>query len=165
MYYVDEILYMLVMPIIKIAILCTYLRIFTNIKFKRLVYGTIGLNVAYAIAFSLITIFQCTPVKNVCFTPPILTYSFICVVTNFFSLGWFAQAWENWDKSRPGRCNNINAQSWASAGWNIVLDLVVVILPMPMLWRMNLNPRKKFLVMLMFGTFHNILLACNRGFF
>lgn len=28
---------------------------------------------------------------------------------------------------------------------------------MPMLWRMNLNPRKKFLVMLMFGTFHNIL--------
>lgn len=69
MYYVDEILYMLVMPIIKIAILCTYLRIFTNIKFKRLVYGTIGLNVAYAIAFSLITIFQCTPVKNVCLTP------------------------------------------------------------------------------------------------
>lgn len=72
MYYVDEILYMLVMPIIKIAILCTYLRIFTNIKFKRLVYGTIGLNVAYAIAFSLITIFQCTPVKNVCLTPPII---------------------------------------------------------------------------------------------
>lgn len=70
MYYVDEILYMLVMPIIKIAILCTYLRIFTNIKFKRLVYGTIGLNVAYAIAFSLITIFQCTPVKNVCLTLP-----------------------------------------------------------------------------------------------
>lgn len=32
----------------------------------------------------------------------------------------------------------------------------MVILPMPMLWRMNLNPRKKFLVMLMFGTFHNI---------
>lgn len=84
----------------------------------------------------------------------ILTYSFICVVTNFFFFGGFAQAWENWDKSRPGRCNNINAQSWASAGWNIVLDLVVVILPMPMLWRMNLNPRKKFLVMLMFGTFY-----------
>lgn len=157
MYYVDEILYMLVMPIIKIAILCTYLRIFTNIKFKRLVYGTIGLNVAYAIAFSLITIFQCTPVKNVCLTPYLILtlpiHLFICVVTNFFFFGGFAQAWENWDKSLPGRCNNINAQSWASAGWNIVLDLVVVILPMPMLWRMNLNPRKKFLVMLMFGTF------------
>lgn len=77
----------------------------------------------------------------------------------------FAQAWENWDKSRPGRCNNINAQSWASAGWNIVLDLVVVILPMPMLWRMNLNPRKKFLVMLMFGTSHNILLALQEKIF
>lgn len=31
---------------------------------------------------------------------------------------------------------------------------------MPMLWRMNLNPRKKFLVMLMFGTF---LLALPRN--
>lgn len=93
MYYVDEILYMLVMPIIKIAILCTYLRIFTNIKFKRLVYGTIGLNVAYAIAFSLITIFQCTPVKNVCLTLPtprdtdLFIHLFVCVVTNFFSFG------------------------------------------------------------------------------
>lgn len=82
-----------------------------------------------------------------------------------FLLGGFAQAWENWDKSLPGRCNNINAQSWASAGWNIVLDLVVVILPMPMLWRMNLNPRKKFLVMLMFGTSHNILLALQEKIF
>lgn len=92
----------------------------------------------------------------------LLIHLFVCVVTNFFSLGGFAQAWENWDKSLPGRCNNINAQSWASAGWNIVLDLVVVILPMPMLWRMNLNPRKKFLVMLMFGTFYLPRLALQQ---
>lgn len=99
------------------------------------------------------------------FDPPLyrLIHLFVLLLIPF--LWGYAQAWENWDKSRPGRCNNINAQSWASAGWNIVLDLVVVILPMPMLWRMNLNPRKKFLVMLMFGTFHNILLACNRESF
>lgn len=61
------------------------------------------------------------------------------------------QAWTHWDQEQQGRCNNINAQSWASAAFNIILDLIVVILPMPMLWKMNLNPRKKFLVMLMFG--------------
>lgn len=61
------------------------------------------------------------------------------------------QAWNYWDEAHPGHCNNINAQSWASAILNICLDLVVVGLPMPLLWQMNLNTRKKILVMLMFG--------------
>lgn len=65
MYFIDEILYQVALPIIKIAILCTYLKIFTNKHFKWLVYGSIGLNVTYGIIFCLITIFQCTPVKNV----------------------------------------------------------------------------------------------------
>ncbi|GIZ47643.1 hypothetical protein CKM354_001072800 [Cercospora kikuchii] len=124
-YYVDEILYLTALPTIKIAICCTYLRIFQHKNFKLLAYIAIALNVAYAITFILITAFQCTPVNL---------------------------AWDNWDKSLPGRCNNINAQSWASAAFNIALDLVVVVLPMPMLWRMNLNTRKKILVMLMFSV-------------
>ncbi|KAI5361285.1 Putative extracellular membrane protein, CFEM [Septoria linicola] len=124
-YFYDELLYLLALPTIKIAILCTYLRIFPTKQFRTLVFVAIGLNVAYAITFFLITVFQCDPVPL---------------------------AWTHWDQEQPGRCNNINAQSWASAALNIILDLIVVILPMPMLWKMNLNPRKKFLVMLMFGV-------------
>ncbi|KAM3417701.1 hypothetical protein BST61_g5935 [Cercospora zeina] len=124
-FWVDEILYLATLPTIKIAICCTYLRIFQSQKFKMLAYGAIALNVTYALVFIFITAFQCTPV-------------------NF--------TWNQWDKEHPGHCNDINAQSWASAALNIALDLVVAILPMPMLWKMNLNIRKKILVMLMFSV-------------
>lgn len=41
-----------------------------------------------------------------------------------------AKAWHGWDKEHEGRCNNINAQSWAAAGINIALDVAVVSLPL-----------------------------------
>lgn len=64
-YYADEIMYLAALPVIKIAILCTYLRIFQQKAFRQLVYGALALNVAYAITFILITVFQCTPVRLV----------------------------------------------------------------------------------------------------
>lgn len=64
-YYADEIMYLAALPIIKIAILCTYLRIFQQKTFRQLVWGALALNVAYAITFILITVFQCTPVDLV----------------------------------------------------------------------------------------------------
>lgn len=54
------------LPTIKIAICCTYLRIFQTKAFRQLVFIAIGLNVAYAITFILITVFQCSPVSLVC---------------------------------------------------------------------------------------------------
>lgn len=65
-YYIDEILYLVALPTIKIAICCTYLRIFQTKGFRQLVFVAIGLNVAYAITFVLITVFQCSPVELVC---------------------------------------------------------------------------------------------------
>ncbi|USW58054.1 Putative extracellular membrane protein, CFEM [Septoria linicola] len=125
LYYFAEMMYIVALPAIKIAILLTYLRIFQSKHFRMLVYGALGLNVAYIVAFLFATIFQCSPIDL---------------------------AWHHWDEAHPGHCNNVNAQSWASAAFNIVLDLIVVILPMPMLWRMELNKRKRVLVMLMFGV-------------
>jgi hypothetical protein len=50
-----------------------------------------------------------------------------------------------------GTCNNINAQGWTSALFNVVLDIMTLSLPLPMLMKMNLNWRKKTLVMIMFS--------------
>jgi hypothetical protein len=36
------------------------------------------------------------------------------------------QAWHYWDGEHEGRCNNINAQSWAAAAINIVLDVATI---------------------------------------
>ncbi|KAF7196176.1 Satratoxin biosynthesis SC1 cluster protein 4 [Pseudocercospora fuligena] len=123
-YYWDEDLYLSALPAVKISLLLTYLRIFGHDrKFRHLVYIVIALNVGYWISFVLISVFQCLPIE--------------C-------------AWLRWSGEYPCRCNHINAQGWAAAALNVVLDIMTLSLPLPSLYRMQLNKRKKFWVILMF---------------
>ncbi|RMY79527.1 hypothetical protein D0864_09078 [Hortaea werneckii] len=79
----------------------------------------------YGVAFLLVSVFQCRP----------LSY-----------------AWHHWDGEHSGTCNNINAQGWTSAAFNVILDVIVIALPLPLLAKLQLNKRKKFLVILMFSV-------------
>ena len=81
--------------------------------------------VGYGIAFLLVSVFQCTPIPL---------------------------AWDHWDGTHEGRCNNINAQAWTSAAINVILDFVILGLPMPIIVKLEMNMRKKALVLLMFST-------------
>lgn len=89
-YYFDELLYLAALPTIKIAILCTYLRIFQAPNFRKLVFGVIGLNVAYAITFFVITVFQCSPISLVRCGVTLHTHSKLTRFTGMDSLGQFA---------------------------------------------------------------------------
>jgi hypothetical protein len=109
----------------KISILIFYLRIFSRRGFKYGAYALIAANVMYLIAFELVTIWQCRPIKG---------------------------AWRRWDGEFPCTCNNINLQGWLSATFNIVLDVCMLSLPMPELYRLSLSTKKKVHVMLMFGV-------------
>jgi hypothetical protein len=87
-------------------------------------YVVIGLNAGYLIAFVLISVFQCRPIKG---------------------------AWLRWDGEGHYSCNNINAQGWSAAAINMILDLTVMALPLRELYRLNLSLRKKLFVMSMFS--------------
>ncbi|KAK9636714.1 hypothetical protein HCH54_010000 [Aspergillus fumigatus] len=87
-------------------------------------YIVIGLNTGFLIAFVLISVFQCRPIKG---------------------------AWLHWDGEGHYSCNNINAQGWSAAAINMVLDLIVMALPLRELYRLNLSLRKKLFVMSMFS--------------
>lgn len=96
--------------------LLTYLRFFPDHRFRQACYFVIGLNVVYAIAFVLISVFQCLPINL---------------------------AWERWmyknAAEMPGHCNNINAQGWASAAVNVILDFFTLSLPLPSLWSLQVR--------------------------
>jgi hypothetical protein len=77
----------------------------------------------YIIAFVTATALQCIPVRI---------------------------AWEHWDGEHHGKCINLNADAWASAGVNIILDLIVIILPIKEVMNLAMSRRRKFGVMLMF---------------
>lgn len=123
-YFYDEDLYLTALPLIKISILLFYLRIFPQDWFRMACFITMGACACYGIAFLLVSVFQCIPVSL---------------------------AWHHWDNEHPGRCNDINAQGWTSAAFNVILDVVVLLLPMPVIAKLELNVRKKILILLMFS--------------
>lgn len=123
-YYYDEDLYLTALPMVKISILLFYVRIFPQRWFRWSCYVTMFACFGYGVAFLLVSVFQCIPISF---------------------------AWTNWDGEHTGTCNDINAQGWTSAALNVILDVVVIVLPMPLISKLQLNNRKKFFVFLMFS--------------
>lgn len=109
----------------KISILLFYLKVFPGKNIRLGCWILIGLNVAYFIAFELVSIFQCTPIEG---------------------------AWRAWDKEFPAKCNNINMQGWMAAILNIVLDVATLCLPLWELYKLSLSRKKKIQIMLMFSV-------------
>ncbi|KXS98298.1 hypothetical protein AC578_6831 [Pseudocercospora eumusae] len=123
--YFNELFYILGLSFVKIAILLTYLRFFSDVKFRKWVFVVIGLNVISLIGFIFALLFQCTPIPY---------------------------AWLRWDGTHKGTCVEFDHIAWPAAAINILLDLIVIGLPFPQLWKMKMNKRKKLQVMVMFGT-------------
>ncbi|KAJ5504426.1 hypothetical protein N7463_007300 [Penicillium fimorum] len=123
-YFWDELIYLSILPLTKISICCFYLRIFPDRQFRTATYVTIALNICYWIAFILISVFQCRPLPG---------------------------AWHRWYEEENYKCNHINAQGWAAAALNMVLDIIVMALPLRQLYGLNLSVKRKSYVMCMFS--------------
>ena len=113
--YGSEITYCLVITGIKSSILCMYLRLFSvNKAFARAVYAFLVVVVGWGIATLLSTIFQCTPISAA------------------------------WDPSiTNGHC--LVYPSWfiGTSIPSILIDFGILILPIPMIWRLKLSTEKK----------------------
>ena len=109
---------------IRVSILCLYLRIFPQRAFKKTVYTIMVVNVLYGTAFILTSLFQCIPVNA---------------------------AWTKWDGTGPAKCINANAIGWTSAAINIVLDTIIIILPLPVLTRLVMSWERRIYILVMFG--------------
>ncbi|KAI8629204.1 hypothetical protein F5Y19DRAFT_93230 [Xylariaceae sp. FL1651] len=125
LYWWAELLYQAALPLTRISILLFYLKVFPQDSIRWANFALIGTNVAYLFAFDIATIFQCFPVYG---------------------------AWTFWDGSFDGHCNNVHLQSWLSAAFNILLDLLVIILPLPSLARLSVSRKKKIQILLMFSV-------------
>ncbi|PHH71188.1 hypothetical protein CDD82_6688 [Ophiocordyceps australis] len=101
---------------IKLSILFFYISIFTMANVRKAVYVVIFLTVALLIAVLFESFFLCRP---------------------------FAYTW---DKTIPGVCGSTQDAYLAIAIVNLITDLCVVALPMPLLWRLKLPQRKKIAI-------------------
>lgn len=122
-FYVIEILYFFNVAMLKLSLLFFFLRIFPAKPIKRLLWATIAFDICFGIAFILVAIFQCTPIR-------------------FY--------WEKWDGEHVGQCINVNALGWANAAISISLDLWMLALPLWQVLQLRLTVKKKISVAIMF---------------
>lgn len=108
----------------KLAILGLFLRIFTKYWHRVSCFALVGLVSATALVVVLVTALQCVPI---------------------------ATLWDP-DGHPHARCIDMNAfWRWGSFP-NIITDVMMLFLPMPCIWRLQLSTRDKIGVILTFAT-------------
>ena len=122
LYYSGEIIYYICVAVTKVAVLNLYLRIAVQRAFRRLVWACIAIVTATAVASVTASIFQCTPVRKAL------------------------------DSSIRGSCIDVNALFFANAGLDIVQDAFIYVLPVRMLYQLQVPRRQKIALMLVFAV-------------
>jgi hypothetical protein len=118
---VAEILYVFNLVWTKIAILLMYYRIFHFPYFKRWAYIIGTFVILWVITITFCFIFICVPVKKL------------------------------WYPSLPGHCINQVGTWIANAASTIMTDLVILVLPMPQVWKLQLRLSEKLALTLAFS--------------
>lgn len=123
--WLTEIMYMMCLGLTKIALLAFYLKVFPNEGFRRVCWATASTCLVLFPTFSIFTVFYCTPVSY---------------------------TWEGWTGKVEGHCLSFNLFAWIQTCINIALDTFILVLPLPLVWRLNMGRKKKMLLMLMFSV-------------
>jgi hypothetical protein len=118
---VAEVLYVYNLVWTKISILLMYYRIFHFPYFKRWAYGIGAFIIAWVITITFLFIFICVPVEKL------------------------------WYPELPGRCINQVGTWIANAASTITSDLVILLLPLPQVWSLQLRVTEKLAVTVAFS--------------
>lgn len=128
-FWVVQILYILLVTLIKLALTLFYLSIFSGRTIVTLLWATVAFHVAGALAFCIGIVFQCLPIRY---------------------------QWERFNYANDplveGHCLNTNAAGWANAAISVVSDIWLLALPLSQLKKLRLHWKKKLGAALMFFT-------------
>jgi hypothetical protein len=109
---------------VRLSILDFLLQVFSCVrKFRFAIYFYQAATVAYLVACTIAWLATCRPFRF------------------------------NWELGPdvPQHCGNLRLKFLLSAIFNLVLDVGILILPMPMLWTLQISTRKKIAISFVFG--------------
>jgi hypothetical protein len=106
---------------VKISVLDLYIQIFRNRRFRIVSYVMMAVSLGYLIMVILEGFLLCRPVSY------------------------------TWNKLQMGKCGNERKVYLSSGIVNLIIDAAIVILPMPMLWGLQLGMAKKVALTVIFG--------------
>ncbi|KAL9640598.1 MAG: hypothetical protein Q9204_000654 [Flavoplaca sp. TL-2023a] len=131
--YACYILYDTSISLPKTSVLLFYARIFgTQAKlFKYAMYFTHFLVVGWLLSISMLGVFLCDPVEKY------------------------------WNRLLPGHCHPNSALWLGSAIPSVGIDLILLLLPLPMLWRLQMSKNRRILIMSVFAFGYCTAAALN----
>ncbi|EFQ31000.1 uncharacterized protein GLRG_06144 [Colletotrichum graminicola M1.001] len=113
LYYSIQMLYVVIIIMVKTAIVAFFARIFPRRKFQIAVYIVLAVLLCHGLLFVLLIMFECAPVAAI------------------------------WDRTLERKCIDLNAVTLASAILSIIEDFVILAMPIPELRRLELTRKKK----------------------
>ncbi|MCJ1300583.1 hypothetical protein MMC08_003380 [Hypocenomyce scalaris] len=115
--------YMIAMGFIKLSILLLYLKLLApGMGLRWAVYALIAFVAMYTTATTLSLLFGCSPIAKL------------------------------YHSSSPGTCINLTVHSYAQSGLNITSDVLIMLIPVPMVWRLQMKTKFKLGVVGIFAT-------------
>ncbi|KAI9852942.1 MAG: hypothetical protein M1838_003736 [Thelocarpon superellum] len=116
LFYAAQILVCIIIPLTKVFILFFYDRIFAVASFRPLCRFWIGFSICQMLGGTMAAILECVPVAGV------------------------------WNLTIPSRCIIYVAWYVGQAAFNILTDLVILIMPLPAVWSLRIARRQKVAV-------------------
>lgn len=112
--FIVNFLYNTGLTLVKLSVLMFYVRVFRTVRTYRIAFWIVGfILVAWCIALNFVSLLACIPIQK------------------------------GWDSSVPGRCVDRQTAFVGTAIPNILTDFILLILPMPMLWHLQISLRRK----------------------
>ena len=108
---------------VKISALDLFNHIFPNKMFHKISYLVVGLLTGYGIAYSIVSLASCKP------------FTF------------------NWDKEiNNGTCIDTSKFYTSQTVTGVIFDVIVVTMPMPVLWGLQMKVKRKVALTCLFGV-------------
>lgn len=120
--FATELMYDPAIAAVKLSVLLLYRRLFPNRRFRIILWCVGGFIVCYSSIQNVMTIFDCHPIEAI------------------------------WNPFVKGTCIDLNTLAIVMGILNIVTDFVTLILPMPLLWRLQISRVWKLQLMGIFLT-------------
>ncbi|KAF5679397.1 integral membrane protein [Fusarium heterosporum] len=120
-FYASVLTFNVAMCFVKIAILFQYRRVFTIPIIKTVTFYGLAFMVAWTVAIALLNTLVCVPVARF------------------------------WDSTLPGRCLDFLTLWYVMAGFNLVTDLGVFLIPLPVIKSLNLPMKQKIMLFMVFS--------------
>ncbi|KAK3324431.1 CFEM domain-containing protein [Cercophora scortea] len=123
--YVEFLLYNWCEVTLRTSVLLFYIRVFPVGTGPRRIFWTVLIvSDILSVGFLLFNIFQCTPIS-------------------YF--------WLRWDEQHEGRCINANKVTLSGGVIDLFWTLLILVIPLPYIWKLKLPPHKKFAATVMFA--------------